>query len=79
MTSFVPLDKTKLITNTHEKYLHDHLSQNRSDYQLLITINLYVTLYVLTKHDCVFEPTFWSFDEFDLNDGLKHWPAAPHI
>lgn len=25
------------------------------------------------------EPTFWSFDEFDLNDGLQHWSAAPHI
>lgn len=27
----------------------------------------------------VYEPTFWSFDEFDLDDGLQHWPAAPHI
>lgn len=28
---------------------------------------------------CVCCPTFWSFDEFDLNDGLYHGPAAPNI
>lgn len=28
---------------------------------------------------CVCCLTFWSFDEFDLNDGLYHGPAAPNI
>lgn len=25
------------------------------------------------------QPTFGSFDEFDLNDGLQHGSAAPHV
>lgn len=28
---------------------------------------------------CVSRPTFWSFDEFDLDDGLDHGPAAPDV
>lgn len=27
----------------------------------------------------VSQPTFGSFDEFDLNDGLQHGSAAPHV
>lgn len=33
-----------------------------------------VNLRVLWPH-----PTFGSFDEFDLDDGLQHRPAAPHV